>query len=131
MGERMRWASHPVVAGIVGVFAGALSIALVEGGAHALLGAADPRNPAAITPAMFAAVLLAWVVGAFVAATVATYWTRGHRPLPGTLAGLVLFAATVATLFAFPHPGWVVAGAVLLMPAAAWFGARWRATRDA
>jgi hypothetical protein len=131
MKTRFRWASHPVAAGIVGVFAGALAVALIEAAAHALLGTADPADPASITPPMFASVLVAWIAGAFVAAAVATYWTRDHGPLPGTVAGLVLFAATLATLFAFPHPGWVIAASVLLMPAAAWFGARWRAVRNA
>jgi hypothetical protein len=35
----------------------------------------------------------------------------------------------VATLFAIPHPMWMIAGALVLMPAAAWFGARSRLVR--
>lgn len=119
-----RWLNHPVVAGIVGVFAGGLAIALIEWLGHQWLGPVQPGSGAVIGDAMFGAVLLAWIVGAGVAGAVATLWSGRRTALPGVLGGLVLLAGSVATMFAFPHPGWVIAGALLLMPAAAWLGAR-------
>lgn len=120
------WIRHPILAGVIGVLAGALAIALIEWLAHQLLGRADPAKPGAIGPAMFAAVLIAWIVGAGTAAVVGTAWAGGRSRVPGLVAAGVLMAGTVATLMAFPHPAWVVAGAVLAMPAAAWFGMRSR-----
>ena len=120
------WTRHPVAAGIVGVLAGALTIALTEWLAQQVLGPADLARPATIGPATFAAVLVAWVLGAGVAALVATAWNGGRSLLPGLVAAGVLMAGSAATLLAFPHPGWMVAGAVVLMPAAAWLGARSR-----
>jgi hypothetical protein len=121
-----RWINHPVVAGIVGVFAGGLAIAAIEWLGHQWLGPAQPGAAATISDAMFGAVLVAWVVGAWTAGTVATLWAGRRTALPGAIGGLVLLAGSVATMFAFPHPVWVIAGALLLMPAAAWFGARAR-----
>jgi hypothetical protein len=123
------WTRHPVLAGVIGVLAGGLAIALTEWLAHQALGRADPAQPGSITPAMFAAVLLAWVLGAGTAALVGTAWHGGRSLVPGLVAAGVLLAGSVATMFAFPHPAWMVAGALVLMPAAAWLGARSRAPR--
>lgn len=123
---RAPWFRHPVAASLVGVFAGGLVIALVEWLAHQGLGPADPMQPGSIRPAMFAAVLGAWIAGAAAAGLVATAWCGGRRFLPGLVAGGVLFAGSVATMAAFPHPGWVMAAAVLAMPAATWLAARSR-----
>ena len=120
------WTRHPVIAGITGVLAGALVIALVEWLAHQWLGQADGALPAtaAISAPMFAAVLLAWVLGAAAAAWVATTWGAGRSIAPGLVAAGVLLAGSVATMLAIPHPVWMIAGALVLMPAAAWLGAR-------
>jgi hypothetical protein len=125
------WSRHPVVAGVIGVFAGALVIALVEWLGHQVLGAADVAQPASITPAMFAAVLVAWVLGAAAAALVATAWAGGRSVVPGLVAAGVLVAGSVATMFAIPHPVWMIAGALVLMPAAAWLAARSTLVRSA
>lgn len=125
------WTRHPVLAGVVGVLAGALVIALVEWLGEQWLGAGDLKAPATITAPMFASVLLAWVAGAGTAAAVATAWCGGRSRVPGFVAAGLLFAGSVATMFAFPHPGWMMAGAVLLMPAAAWWGTRGRAVAKA
>lgn len=120
------WTRHPVLAGVIGVLAGALVIALVEWVAHQALGAADVRTPATITTPMFLSVLVAWVAGAGTAALVGTAWCGGRTRVPGLVAAGLLFAGSVATMFTIPHPLWMIAGAVLLMPAAAWLGARSR-----
>jgi hypothetical protein len=123
------WTRHPVIAGVVGLLAGALVIALIEWLGHQWLGKADLARPATITAPMFASVLVAWVLGAGTAALVATAWAGGRSRVPGLAAAGVLLAGSVATLFAIPHPMWMIAGALVLMPAAAWFGARSRLVR--
>jgi hypothetical protein len=123
------WTRHPVIAGLIGVFAGALAITLTEWLAHQWLGQADMAKPATITTPMFVSVLVAWVLGAGTAAWVATAWCAGRSVWPGLVAAGVLAAGSVATMFVIPHPGWMIAGALVLMPAAAWLGARSRALR--
>ena len=129
MAERASWFTHPVVGGVLGVFAGALVILLIESAGHLLLGTADPAVPGSITTPMMASVLVAWVAGAFTAGMVATIWTGSRTILPGAIAGLVLLSASVATMMAIPHPVWMMVGAVVLMPAAAWLAGRARVAR--
>lgn len=123
------WTRHPVLAGLIGVLAGGLTIALVEWLGHQWLGTADVARPETISTALFASVLVAWVLGAGAAAGVATAWNGGRSPLPGLVAAGLLLAGSGATMFAIPHPVWMVAGALLLMPAAAWLGVRSRLQR--
>ncbi len=123
------WTRHPVIAGVVGVLAGGLAIALFEWTGHQVLGTADGMKPSMITTPMFAWVLLAWVLGAGTAALVATAWCGGSSWIPGLVAASVLGAGSAATMLAIAHPGWMVAGAMVLMPAAAWLGARSRMAR--
>jgi hypothetical protein len=123
------WTRHPLIAGVIGVLAGALVIALVEWLSHQWLGTVDVARPETISVPMFASVLVAWVLGAGTAALVATAWNGGRSLGPGLVAAGVLVAGSVATMFAIPHPGWMVAGALVLMPAAAWLGARSRMLR--
>ena len=124
------WTRHPVLAGVVGVLAGALAIALTEWLVHQWLGPADVAQPGTISTTMFASVLVAWVLGAGTAAIVATAWCGGRSLVPGLAAAGVLLMGSVATMFAIPHPGWMIAGSLVLMPAAAWLGARSRAVRS-
>lgn len=123
------WTRHPIVASVIGVLAGAMAIMLIEWLAHQWLGKADLAQPATISTPMFVSVLLAWVLGAGAAALVATAWNGGRTLWPGLVAAGVLLAGSVATMFAVPHPLWMVAGALVLMPAAAWLGARSRLVR--
>jgi hypothetical protein len=118
------WTRHPALGGLIGVFAGALVIALVEFSAHRVVGTADVRQPGTITTPMFASVLVAWLAGAATAGLVATRWSGARSRWPGLLAAGVLLAGSVATMLAIPHPGWVMTAAVLGMPAAAWLTTR-------
>ncbi|NUQ12276.1 MAG: hypothetical protein HUU26_08120 [Gemmatimonadaceae bacterium] len=131
MTERRPWYASPVAGGIVGVFAGGLTIMLLEAAAHQFIGTADPANPSTITTPMFLSVVVAWIAGCFMAGTVATVWSRAQTVLPGVVAGLVLLAGAVMNFVSFPHPAWVMAAAFLLMPAAAWLAARSRLVRRA
>lgn len=123
------WVGSPIVAGIVGVFAGGVVVMLLEAAGHRVFGTADPADLSSVTTPMFASVLVAWVAGAGTAAAVATIWARTASTLPGLIAGLVLLAGSVANLVAFPHPVWMAAGALVLMPLAAFAAARGLASR--
>lgn len=123
------WTRHPFIAGVIGVLAGALAIALIEWLGHQWLGESDVSRPATVSTPMFVLVLAAWVLGAGTAALVATAWSGGRSLVPGLVAAGVLLAGSVATMFAMPHPGWMIVGALMLMPAAAWLGARSRIVR--
>jgi hypothetical protein len=118
------WTRHPFIAGLVGVLAGGLAIALIEWLGHQWLGMADVARPDTIRASQFASVLVAWVVGAGTAAGVATAWNGGRSGVPGLVAAGALIAGSVATMFAIPHPVWMVAAALVLMPAAAWWAVR-------
>jgi hypothetical protein len=121
-----KWYSSPIVAGIIGVFAGGLAIMLLEAASHAIFGTADPNDLSTITLPMFASVLVAWVVGCYVAGTVATLWTGRSTATPGIIAGLVLLGGAVMNLVAFPHPMWMAVAAFVLMPTTAFVAARSR-----
>lgn len=129
MTQERSWTTHPVVGGLIGIFAGGLTVLVIESAGHALLGTADPADPSTATTPMMLSVLVAWVVGSAVAGLVATAWTGARSIVPGAIGGLVLFAGAAATLMAIPHPVWMAAGAVILMPTAAWLAARSRMTR--
>ena len=130
MTERRSRVRSPVVAGIVGVFAGGLTIFLLEAAGHALFGTADPNDLSTITAPMFASVLVAWILGSAAAGWVATYWARSTSLVLGIVVGLVLLAAAGSNMLVIPHPAWMIAGAVVLMPLAAVLGARAAAARE-
>ncbi len=64
---------------------------------------------------------IAGAVGAFAGARIA------GRVWAGWIAGAALFAATLANLALIPHPWWMLAAAVVFVPLACWFAARWGA----
>jgi hypothetical protein len=80
---------------------------------------------------MFVSVLVAWVVGAWVAGTVAAVWSKAASLVTGAVAGGVLLAGAVANLVAFPHPVWMMVAAVVLIPAASVLGFKLRMPRRA
>ena len=125
------WLTHPLVGGLVGVFAGGMTVMLLEALGHAMFGTADPADLSTISTPMLASVLVAWIGGAAVAGLVATQWTGRRSVWPGTISGLILFAGSVATLFAIPHPVWMAVATVALMPASAWFVSSARTARAA
>ena len=118
--------ASPAAGGIIGVFVGGLTVLLLEAAGHALFGTADPNDLASVTPSMFASVLVAWIVASWFGATVATVWSKGQTIVPGLAVGIVLLAGSVSNFFIIPHPVWMIIAAVVLMPAAAYMGARWR-----
>lgn len=130
MAESRSWVRSSVVGVVVGVLAGGLTVFLIEALGHALLGTADPTDLTTVTTPMFLAVLVAWIFGCAVGGAVATYWGRSSTVRAGGIVGLVLLAGAVANMFAFPHPIWMMLGAVILMPLAALGAARSVAASD-
>jgi len=122
-GKGRSWVRSPVVGGILGVFAGGLVILLLEWAAHRLFGTADPSDVSSVTGAMFGSVLLAWVVGSWVGAAVASYWSKAKSVWPGVAVGLVLLAAAMSNMLVIPHPMWLMVSAVILVPGASLLGA--------
>ena len=121
------WVRSPVVGGVIGVFAGGLTVFLMEALGHALFGTADPADLSSVTGVMWGSVLVAWIVGSAVAGAAATLWARSTSLVLGVVMGLVLLAAAVSNMFVIPHPVWMMVAAVLLMPAAAITAARYAA----
>ena len=118
------WVHGRLVAGVIGVFAGGITIMLVESAGHALFGTADPGDLSSVTLPMFLSVLVAWIVGSGVAGALSTWWARASSAGLGTVLGLILLAGAVSTMMAIPHPGWMMVAAVVLMPVTALLAAR-------
>ncbi len=123
MPERRHWSRHPVLSALLGVFAGVLTISLIEWLGHRALGSADAPDPAGASGTLFLVVLLAWLAGAGVGAWVAGRWAASSRPTVGLSAALVLWGATALTLWMLPHPVWASVAALLLMPLVGWLAA--------
>lgn len=126
---RHSWIRSPFVGVVLGFFAGGLVVLLFERLGHLVVGTGDLTNPASITGPMFASVLIAWVLGTGAAGAVATYWARAKSLIPAAIAGLVLLAGAITNILAFPHPVWMIVGAIVLMPAAAILAGRGVARR--
>jgi hypothetical protein len=124
MAESRSWVRSSFIGIVVGVLAGGLTVFLIEALGHAVFGTGDPTDLTAITTPMWASVLVAWILGSAVGGAVATYWGRSPTARAGGIVGVVLLAGAVANMFAFPHPVWMVVGAVVLMPLAALGAAR-------
>lgn len=72
---------------------------------------------------VFIAMLATWTIAAFAAAAFAARFAR-RGAWPGWVAGGLFLCATAANLLMIPHPAWMVIAGVVLVVAAAWFGAR-------
>lgn len=117
------WIRHPVVSTVLGVFAGAIAIALIELGGHALAGSAEAPKPAEASDTMILIVVIGWLVGAAVSAWVAGRWNASGRATSGVVAALLLWGATGLTLWTIPHPMWAAVTAMVLMPVVGWLAA--------
>lgn len=72
---------------------------------------------------VFIAMLATWTIAAFAAAAFAARFAR-RGAWPGWVAGGLFLCATAANLLMIPHPAWMAIAGVVLVVAAAWFGAR-------
>ncbi|MEX2181540.1 MAG: hypothetical protein WD771_05820 [Gemmatimonadaceae bacterium] len=123
-----------VLAVLAGVLFGGLVVAGVEaanGLIHAMPEGLDRSDPGAMRafvaglPALaFVLLLVGWLLGTFLGGALAVRMA-GQRPaLVAGIVGGVILAATVMNLVMLPHPIWVVIGAVVGIPAAAWLAGR-------
>ncbi|WP_435417428.1 hypothetical protein WAB17_11180 [Parerythrobacter aurantius] len=117
---------NPVVRGVAATLAGMLvamlAVGVVEMVGHAVFpppAGIDVTNPedqarlmAAIPLGAKISVMLAWFVGALAGNVVATWIGRSIRP--GWVVTGVLVLGGLYTTQMFPHPWWMVAGAIIL-----------------
>lgn len=122
-----------IFAVLAGIVTGMLVVTLGDMANHAMFPmppGVDYRNEPAfklwlqVAPTgMFAMLAATWLVAAYAAGLVAGHF-GGARPFRCALiAGAVMMAATVASLFALPHPAWLALPPLLQLPMA-WLGAR-------
>ena len=107
---RRAWTTHPVVATVVGILAAMITVMLVEAAGHALLGVGDPRAATGITTPQYLAVLVAWTLGAGVAAR----WARARTVIPGVVVGAFILLGAIASFAAISHPAWMMAASAAL-----------------
>ena len=83
------------------------------------------RSHAAAAPLSAMLIVLAgWILASFAGGLVASRVAARSRGQYAWVIAGVLLAATIANLRALPHPAWMVAGALIGVPAAGWLAAR-------
>ena len=117
---------------ILGLVAGAIIVALIEGLGHALWpppAGTDLRDPEQLRALMgslpigsLIAVIVGWALGSFGGGWMAATISRDARM--ALVVSFVLLCMGVITMIQIPHPLWMwVLGVALPLPAA-WLGAR-------
>ncbi|HEY0625158.1 MAG TPA: hypothetical protein VGD10_00335 [Allosphingosinicella sp.] len=125
-----------IIAGVVAAF---LCIILVELAGRSIFPpppGLDPMNPAdqpqimaQLPAAAFATVALAWGIGAFAGAWIATRIAR--RLAAGWVVTLLILAACIANLVMIPHPTWMWAAGTVLPLVGGWLGSRFGINAEA
>lgn len=119
------------VAGLVA--AGALVLAIETAGLPLFPPPAgmDPLDPesirqhlAEIHPVSFILVLIGWSAGAFTGPWVARRIAGNAAAWPSLVVVLLFLAMCAYNLVVVPTPVWMTVGAIILVPAATWFGLR-------
>ncbi|MDX2275710.1 MAG: hypothetical protein NW206_09700 [Hyphomonadaceae bacterium] len=89
----------------------------------------DATNPSSIGAYLASAPVvsllglpLTWTIAGGVGALAAAMIAR--KRWAGWIAGAILFASTLLNLAFIPHPWWMLAAALICVPAAIWAGAR-------
>lgn len=111
-----------ILASIAGVVIAGITVGLVESLGHMIFPppeGLDLNNPDDLETLMTViplgakiAVLVAWFVGAL-AGILAAGWI-GRGTIPGWVVAAFMLIASVVTTQMFPHPIWMIAGAVVL-----------------
>ena len=123
---------------ILAVVAGIVLALLVVTGLEALghrvypppagVGLSDPAALRMVASQMpvgaFVILVAAWILGAGGGAWLATKLSRTGKAWPGGLVGAATLGATAVNFFTIPHPGWVIAAALIGIPLATWVGIR-------
>jgi sorbitol-specific phosphotransferase system component IIBC len=116
-----------LLAGVVAAVFVVILMDTVAGNIYAVPAGTDPNNPesmrqavATLPAAAFLLLVGGWVlaggVGSYIAARLATHARATH----GLIVALFVLVATVGNLAKFPHPAWVWAASIILIPAAGW-----------
>ncbi len=103
----------------------------VAGSIYSLPPGIDRRNPesmrqavAALPTAAFMLLLGGWVLAGAVGSYVAARTAAHDRVIHGMIVAMFVLVATVANLAAIPHPAWLWAAVIILIPAAGWLATR-------
>ena len=109
-----------ILGSLVGIVAGVMTIGFVESIGHMLFPTATledisefPQIISAIPMPAKLWVVMSWGLGVFLGGLVALFIARGTH-WPGLIVALFLFSGAVWTMFQFPHPPWMIVGAVLM-----------------
>lgn len=123
-----------VLAVFAGLFASVGVILVIEGVSSALhppTPGLDLRDPeqlrvfiGSLPLSAFLLVLTAWVLGAFIGATVAIRIARERPVTNACVVGGVVGVATVMNLTSLPHPVWMPYAAAVGIPLATWLAVR-------
>ena len=89
------------------------------------------QHSAEIHPGSFIMVLIAWSAAAFAGPWVARRIAGNAPAWPSLTVALLFLALCLYNLMVVPTPGWMIAGAVILVPLATWLGLRTPLTRGA
>ncbi len=123
-----------IAATIAGILSAIAVVALVQMAGHTIYPqppGIDKTNPETIANFVdtlplgaLLFVVAGWVLSPFLGAITATVLSGKHSIIPGLAVGLAILLATVANLYAIPHPLWMsVTGIIAPLPAA-WLGAK-------
>jgi hypothetical protein len=122
-----------LVAVVAGVVASFVIIAVVEFVSNRVFPTppgTDLNNPQALRDAAsrvptgaMVLVMTGWGLGTFVGAWLAARISGWSPVAHGMMVGSLFILATIANLIMIPHPGWVWAVSLPILPALAYFGA--------
>jgi hypothetical protein len=123
-----------IVAVIAGLAVAFLVIVVVEMICHAIYPLpqdVNPLDPQSLKSAMagmpvgaLVGVVLAWILGALAGSFTAAKIAGSGGLLPGLGVGIFLLLASVLNMAVLPHPVWVWAAALILIPTASVLGTR-------
>ena len=119
-----------ILAGIAGVLIAVAIVFLADELSHMLYpfpAGIDPADSgalrdyiAALPPAAYFLVMGGWVLGTFVGSVAADRMGTAKPWIYPSVTGILMFAATAATLIAIPHPLWFSIVSLLAILASAW-----------
>lgn len=117
---------------VVGIIVAGATVGVVEWIGHQIfppppgINVANPADMARLIDSIpigaKIAVLVAWFAGSLTGALAGVWIARGRLPA-FVVAGFII-AGGIATMFAIPHPWWMMVGGVTLPLLAAWLVAR-------
>jgi hypothetical protein len=116
---------------LAGMIASGLVVAAIEMLGHSLfMGSAampssnDPLAMQAYAEGLnfgaLASLLVAWCAGAYIGSMVAIGIAKGAERMMTLFVGGFVLVATVMNFFQFPHPTWLMVGAIVLIPVSSW-----------